>query len=56
MRSDDFHNSSVVYGLDSQILANCFKAFSSYLDIPKRSGTGTMHLIKILLIVCLLEI
>jgi hypothetical protein len=32
----DFHNVSVVYDLDSQILANCFKAFLSYLDIPKK--------------------
>jgi hypothetical protein len=36
MGTDDFHNVSVVYGLDSQILANCFKAFASYLDIPKK--------------------
>jgi hypothetical protein len=36
MGSDDFHNVSVVYGLDSQILANCFKAFASYLDVPKK--------------------
>jgi hypothetical protein len=36
MGTDDFHDVSVVYGLDSQILANCFKAFSSYLDVPKK--------------------
>jgi hypothetical protein len=36
MGIDDFHNVSVVYGLDSQILANCFKAFASYLDVPKK--------------------
>jgi hypothetical protein len=36
MGTDDFHNVSVVYGLDSQILANCFKAFASYLDVPKK--------------------
>jgi hypothetical protein len=36
MGTDDFHNVSAVYGLDSQILANCFKAFSSYLDVPKK--------------------
>jgi hypothetical protein len=36
MGTDDFHNISAVYGLDSQILANCFKAFASYLDIPKK--------------------
>jgi hypothetical protein len=36
MGTDDFHNISAIYGLDSQILANCFKAFASYLDIPKK--------------------
>jgi hypothetical protein len=36
MGTDDFHNVSVVYGLDSQIFANCFKAFASYLDVPKK--------------------
>jgi hypothetical protein len=36
MGTDDFRNVSTVYGLDSQILANCFKAFASYLDVPKK--------------------
>ena len=36
MQIDDFRNTIVVYGLDSQILANCFKAFASYLDVPKK--------------------
>jgi hypothetical protein len=36
METDHFHNVSTVYGLDSQILANCFKAFASYLDVPKK--------------------
>jgi hypothetical protein len=36
MGTDDFHNISAVYGLDSQILANCFRAFASCLDIPKK--------------------
>jgi hypothetical protein len=36
IETDDFHNVSTVYGLDSQILANCFKAFASYLDVPKK--------------------
>jgi hypothetical protein len=36
MGTDDFHNVSIVYGLDSQILANYFKAFASYLDVPKK--------------------
>jgi hypothetical protein len=36
MGTDDFDNVSTVYGLDSQILANCFKAFASSLDVPKK--------------------
>jgi hypothetical protein len=36
MRTNDFHNVSVVYGLDSQKFANCFKAFASYLDVLKK--------------------
>jgi hypothetical protein len=36
MGTDDFRNVRVVYGLDSQIPANCFKAFASYLDVPKK--------------------
>jgi hypothetical protein len=36
MGTDDFCNVSAVYGLDSQIFANCFKAFASYLDVPKK--------------------
>jgi hypothetical protein len=36
IETNDFRDVSVVYGLDSQILANCFKAFASYLDVPKR--------------------
>jgi hypothetical protein len=36
MGTDDIHNVSAVYGLDSQILANYFKAFASYLDVPKK--------------------
>jgi hypothetical protein len=36
MGTDDFHNVSTAYVLNSQILANCFKAFASYLDVPKK--------------------
>jgi hypothetical protein len=36
MGTDDFDNVSTAYGLDSQILANCFKAFASYLDVPNK--------------------
>jgi hypothetical protein len=56
MGTDGFHNVSAVYGLDSQILANCFKAFTSYLDVPKKVGTSTMRLKKILLVVFLPEL
>jgi hypothetical protein len=41
METDDFHNDSAVYGLDSQILANYFKAFASYLDVPKKDYVVT---------------
>src|SRR3954471_16685380 len=36
MSTDDFHSISSVYGLDSQVLANCFKAFALYLEVPKK--------------------
>jgi hypothetical protein len=36
METDDFRNVNDVYGLDSQIFADCFKAFASYLDVPKK--------------------
>jgi hypothetical protein len=36
MGTDDFHDVSAIYGIDSQILANCFKAFASYLNVPKK--------------------
>jgi hypothetical protein len=36
MGTNNFHTVSAIYGLDSQILANCFKAFASYLDVPKK--------------------
>jgi hypothetical protein len=36
MGTDDFHNVSTVYGIDPLILANCSKAFASYLDVPKK--------------------
>ena len=35
MSSDEFHNVSTVYGIDPQAVANLYKAFSSYIDIPK---------------------
>src|SRR3954453_14055720 len=36
MSTDDFNSIISVYGLDSQVLANCFKDFASYLDVPKK--------------------
>jgi hypothetical protein len=36
MGTNDFHDVSTVYGIDSQILVNCFKAFALYLDVPKK--------------------
>ena len=36
MGTDDFHNISNAYGLDSQSIANYFKAFASYIKIPKK--------------------
>jgi hypothetical protein len=35
MGTNDFHDVSAVHGIDSQILANYFKAFALYLDVPK---------------------
>src|SRR3954471_20938899 len=36
MGIDDFRDISNEYGLDSQVLAKCFKAFASYIEIPKK--------------------
>ena len=36
MKTDDFRNTSAIYGLDSQIAANYLKAFASYLEVPKK--------------------
>jgi hypothetical protein len=56
MGTSNFHNVSAVYGLDSQILSNCFKAFASILMFQRKIGTSTMRFIKILLVVFLLEL
>jgi hypothetical protein len=56
MGTDDFRNVSVVYGLDSQILANCLRPLPLILMFQRRIGTSTMRLIKILLVVFLLEL
>ena len=31
-----FRNLYDKYGIDSQVIENCYKAFASYLDIPKK--------------------
>src|SRR3954467_8671763 len=36
MGTDEFHDISTKYGLDSQSIANCFKDFASYIEIPKK--------------------
>src|SRR3954451_23053511 len=36
MKTDDFRNTNTIYGLDSQAAANYFKAFASYLEVPKK--------------------
>src|SRR3954467_12959902 len=36
MGTDGFHDISNEFGLDSQVLAKCFKAFASYIEIPKK--------------------
>src|SRR3954463_10791464 len=36
MGIDDFCDISNEFGLDSQSIVNCFKAFSSYIEIPKK--------------------
>src|SRR3954466_13327435 len=36
MGTDDFHDISNEFGLDSQSNANYFKAFASYIEIPKK--------------------
>ena len=35
MDTDDYHKISTTYGLDSQIVANFYKAFASYFGLPK---------------------
>ena len=37
MNTDDFWNISTAYGLDSQVVANFYKAFASYFGMPKES-------------------
>src|SRR4051812_49100514 len=36
MGTDDFRDISNEFGLDSQSIANCFKDFASYIEIPKK--------------------
>jgi hypothetical protein len=34
----DFQELSARYGLDPQIMIDCFKAFASHIDVPKGNG------------------
>ena len=36
METHDFRDISNEFGLDPQSIANCFKAFGSYIEIPKK--------------------
>src|SRR3954471_8655664 len=36
MGTDDFRDISNEFGLDPQVLAKCFEAFASYIEIPKK--------------------
>src|SRR3954470_15826612 len=36
MGTNEFRDISNEFGLDSQSIANCFKAFASYIEIPKK--------------------
>ncbi|KAK1677268.1 hypothetical protein QYE76_038116 [Lolium multiflorum] len=37
MDTDKFRNMSATYGLDSQVVANLYKAFASYYELPKKN-------------------
>ena len=37
MNTHDFQSISTAYGLDSQVVANFYKAFASYFGMPKEN-------------------
>ncbi|KAK1695078.1 hypothetical protein QYE76_011775 [Lolium multiflorum] len=37
MDTDKFHNMSATYGLDSQVVANLYRAFASHYELPKKN-------------------
>ncbi|KAK1663923.1 hypothetical protein QYE76_052082 [Lolium multiflorum] len=37
MDTDKFRNMSAIYGLDSQVVANLYKAFASHYELPKKN-------------------
>ncbi|KAK1612432.1 hypothetical protein QYE76_036105 [Lolium multiflorum] len=37
MDTDKFHNMSAIYGLDSQVAVNLYKAFASHYELPKKN-------------------
>src|SRR3954468_20774045 len=36
MKTDNFLNTSSIYGIDSHVAANYLKVFASYLEVPKK--------------------
>src|SRR4051812_29942997 len=42
IETDDFRDISNEFGLDSQSIDNCFKAFASYIEIPRKKW-NTYH-------------
>jgi hypothetical protein len=41
-KAADFQELSAKYGLDSRIMVDCFRAFASHINVPKRNG-GVYH-------------
>ena len=37
MDSDKFRNMSAAYGLNSQVVANFYKAFASHFELPRKN-------------------
>ncbi|MCY5088448.1 hypothetical protein OV015_25920, partial [Salmonella enterica subsp. enterica serovar 1,4,[5],12:i:-] len=37
MNTDEFRNMSATYGLDSQVVANFYKAFSSHIELSRKN-------------------
>ena len=50
MDTDKFRNMSATYGLDSQVVANFYKAFASHFELPRKNFDSIMNRTKIKLI------